>query len=45
MSSPYIDPGSGALLWQILVVSFLTVSYRLRSSIDWIKDRYRKRKK
>lgn len=44
VSSPYIDPGSSAFLWQILMASLLAVSFYVRSSINWIKDSLRRRK-
>ena len=44
MSSPYIDPGSGALLWQVLVISALSVPFYVRSAVKRIQSVFRKPK-
>lgn len=33
----YTDPGSGALLWQILVASLVGVMFYLRRIIAWVR--------
>jgi hypothetical protein len=45
LSNPYIDPGSGALLWQILVVTALSLPFYVRSTIKRIQGVFRKLKK
>lgn len=31
----YVDPGSGALLWQIMLASVAGLTFRTRSIINW----------
>ncbi len=33
----YADPGSGALLWQVLVGGFIGVSFYVRRLINWLR--------
>ncbi len=35
----YTDPGSGALLWQMLVAAFVGVMFSLRRMADWFRSR------
>jgi hypothetical protein len=42
----YIDPGSGLLLWQLLVSAFVgTVLYQYRKIVNLIFGKWRKQKK
>jgi hypothetical protein len=42
----YIDPGSGLLLWQLLVSAFVgTVLYQYRKVVNFIFRKQRKHKK
>ncbi|HEY3175043.1 MAG TPA: hypothetical protein VGK94_04700 [Candidatus Polarisedimenticolia bacterium] len=34
---PYIDPGSGALIWQTLVAGVIGLLFYLRRLISWFK--------
>lgn len=36
-ASAYTDPGSGALLWQILVAGFVGGLYYVRKLLSWLK--------
>ena len=36
-ASAYTDPGSGALLWQILVAGFVGGLYYIRKILHWLK--------
>ena len=36
---PYVDPGSGALLWQILVAGVIGLLFHLRRLTSWLKGR------
>lgn len=38
----YADPGSGALLWQILVAGFIGGMFYVRRAIHWLKGRSRR---
>jgi len=40
----YTDPGSGALIWQLLVASFFGILFYLRSFIRRISDKISGRK-
>ena len=34
----YVDPGSGALLWQVAVAGFLGSLFWLRKVVQWLKQ-------
>jgi hypothetical protein len=38
----YADPGSGALLWQILVAGAVGALFYLRKAMDWLRGKIRK---
>lgn len=40
----YADPGSGALIWQILVGASIGVMFYLRAIIRWVRGLRRNRK-
>ena len=42
VASAYADPGSGALLWQILVAGFVGALFYLRRFLDKFRDRTRR---
>lgn len=35
----YTDPGSGALLWQMMVAAFVGIMFSLRRMADWFRKR------
>jgi hypothetical protein len=35
----YTDPGSGALLWQMLMAAFVGVMFSLRRMANWFRSR------
>jgi hypothetical protein len=37
----YADPGSGALLWQILVAGFLGSLFYVRRAVNWFREKFR----
>jgi hypothetical protein len=41
VASAYADPGSGALLWQILVAGFVGLLYQVRRFLTRIRSRPR----
>lgn len=41
-ASAYTDPGSGALMWQLLLAAMVGVSFYFRKFIGWIRN-WRKR--
>ncbi len=38
----YTDPGSGALIWQMLVASFVGVMFYFRRLTSWLKKRVKR---
>ena len=42
MSLPYVDPGLGSFLWQVLVATLLSLSFYARRASRWIQCRFRK---
>jgi len=40
----YTDPGSGALLWQILVAGFVGALFYVRKIASWLKGKKRETK-
>jgi hypothetical protein len=42
VASAYADPGSGALLWQILVAGFVGALFHLRRFLDRFRNRTRR---
>jgi hypothetical protein len=39
-AAAYTDPGSGALLWQLLVAGFVGAMFYLRKAIAWFRSRH-----
>jgi|YelNatPaOPRAMG01_1025707.scaffolds.fasta_scaffold148396_2 hypothetical protein len=39
----YTDPGSGALLWQLIVAAFVGAMFYVRRIAHWIRNRYQHR--
>jgi hypothetical protein len=39
VAAAYTDPGSGALLWQMIVAAFIGVMFYLRRMILWFGSR------
>ena len=35
----YTDPGSGALLWQMLVAAFVGAAFYFRRFLSWVKSK------
>ena len=35
----YGDPGSGALLWQLLLVAFFGGMFYIRRIVSWVRDK------
>ena len=40
----YTDPGTGALIWQVLVAGFVGALFYLRKLASWIKTKKRDKK-
>ena len=40
----YINPGTGSLFWQILLVGIAGATVSVRTWSQWIKDRFSRRK-
>jgi hypothetical protein len=38
----YADPGTGALLWQLIAASLFGLVFYLRRGLEWIKQLFRK---
>jgi len=38
----YTDPGTGALVWQMIAASVLTIPFYYRKVLDWIKKKVKK---
>ena len=38
----YTDPGSGALIWQLLAASLLAIPFYFRKVILWVKKKVKK---
>lgn len=39
----YTDPGSGALIWQLLMAGFVGFLFYFRQSFSWIKSKFSKK--
>jgi hypothetical protein len=38
----YADPGSGALIWQLLVAGFIGSMFYLRRAIKWFQTKFKR---
>ena len=38
----YTDPGSGALIWQLLAASLLAIPFYFRKVLLWVKKKVKK---
>ena len=38
----YTDPGSGALIWQLLAASLLAIPFYFRKVVLWVKKKVKK---
>lgn len=38
-ANAYVDPGSGAMIWQVLAASVVGSLFYLRKAVTWIKAR------
>jgi hypothetical protein len=39
MASAYVDPGSGAMIWQIVAAAFIGSMFYARRGVSWIRAR------
>lgn len=44
MAYAYTDPGTGALLWQLLAAAFLGISFYFRRIVFWFKNKFKGKK-
>jgi len=41
-AAAYVDPGSGAMIWQILAAALFGSLFRIKRITGWIRARFRK---
>jgi len=39
----YIDPGTGAMLWQVIAAVFIGLLFYVRRIVDWMASKFRRR--